>query len=313
MITREEIEAKVEEFEIHAANVERDYVFGWLLCGIYSASPLKDVLILKGGNAFRKAYFPLTRFSNDLDFSTETAVDEATLRLHLDAVCDFVQAATGIISEKDKNRVQEKRGADEESKSYQARLYFKDFYGNPDSITISVRLDIRDFDRLCLPTQTRNLIHPYSDAGECHAELRRMKLEEMLAAKLKCLLQRRHSFDLYDYVYAIFINNQLAVNRREIVSTFLKKTIFERSPGVVRNLLLGLPLQIFRAAWDKIHRLSTPKSDRLRLGIRAILRERARAVRRRGNPSHRAALLSRPHAQSDPRCRKWNASSFGHL
>ena len=50
MITKSEIEAKAEEFGIHISNVERDYVFGWLLCAIYSASPLGKTLILKGGN-----------------------------------------------------------------------------------------------------------------------------------------------------------------------------------------------------------------------------------------------------------------------
>jgi len=251
LITKEEIQAKAEEFDIHIANVERDYVFGWLLCGIYTVSELKDILILKGGNAFRKAYFPMTRYSNDLDFSTQNAVDEALLRQELDRVCDFVRQAAGVIFDKDRSRVQEKAGADNESTGYQIRLYFKDFYGNPDTITISVRLDIREFDRLYLPTQSRNLIHPYSDSEYCRAEMRCMKLEEMLASKLKCLLQRRHSADLYDYAYAVFINNELAVNRAEIVSTLLKKTIFERSPGVVRNLLIGLPVQFFKAAWAK--------------------------------------------------------------
>src|SRR5947209_2646349 len=34
MITKEEIEAKAEEFELHPANVERDYAFGWFLAGL---------------------------------------------------------------------------------------------------------------------------------------------------------------------------------------------------------------------------------------------------------------------------------------
>ena len=49
MITKDEIEAKAKEFGLHAANIERDYVFGWLLAGLYGASPLRDVLVLKGG------------------------------------------------------------------------------------------------------------------------------------------------------------------------------------------------------------------------------------------------------------------------
>jgi predicted nucleotidyltransferase component of viral defense system len=251
MITKDEVEARAAEFQIHAANVERDYVFGWLLCGIFTASTLKESLILKGGNAFRKAYFANTRFSNDLDFSIQTPLSEETLRVELEKVCDFVQASAAIQFEKERNRIDAEKNANGDGAEYKVRLYFKDFYGNPDTITISVRLDVTEFDRIYLPTQTRNLIHPYSDRNICQVQLRCMKLEEMLASKLKCLLQRRHSFDLYDYVYAIFLNNELAVDRGEIISTFFRKTIFERSPGTVRGLLLGLPVATFKAAWDK--------------------------------------------------------------
>ncbi len=261
MISKDEVRSKALELDIEPANVERDYVFGWLLNGIYSMSRLKDVLVLKGGNAFRKAYFPNTRFSNDLDFSTQAAIDETFLVAELNRVCEYVQNATGVVFETDRTQVEEKPFAHTTRRIYQARLYFKDFFGNPDSITISVRLDIAEFDRVYLPVQTRNLIHPYSDQAQCTAAIRCLKLEELLALKLKCLLQRRHSFDLYDYVHAIFINNELAVDRGEIVRTFLKRTIFEPSPGVVANLLLGLPFEVFRAAWNRY--IVSPKTSRI--------------------------------------------------
>jgi predicted nucleotidyltransferase component of viral defense system len=251
MIPKEEIEQKSEEFGIHVANVERDYVFGWLLAGIYGESSLQNQLILKGGNCFRKAYFPHTRFSNDLDFSTQTGVHAQSLIEELNKVSDLVQARTGIIFDKHRNNVQEKGNADRERKIYEARLYFKDFYGNPDAITISVRLDVTEYDRIYLPIQSRYLVHPYSDADQCRVQVRCQKLEELLAAKLKCLLQRRHSSDLYDFVFSVFLNKELEVQRGEIVSTFLKKTIFESSPGVVRGLLLDLPFQVLRGLWDK--------------------------------------------------------------
>ena len=251
MIEKDEIEQKAEEFGIHAANVERDYVFGWLLAGIFGVSPLKDTLILKGGNCFRKAYFPLTRFSPDLDFSTQSGVRPDLLIEELNRTCDFVQAQAGIVFDKNRNKVEQKNQADRDRTVYQARLYSRDFYGNPDTITISVRLDVAEFDRIYLPVQSRFLVHPYSDARECRVEIKCHKLEELLATKLKCLLQRRHSSDLYDYVYAIFVNRDIDVQRGEIVTTFLKKTIFERSPGVVRGLLLDLPFEVFRGLWTK--------------------------------------------------------------
>lgn len=252
MITRAEIEAKVAELGVHSANVERDYVFGWLLSAIYGPSNgLGNRLVLKGGNGLRKAYFPYTRFSADLDFSTQTQVDPEDVGRELNKACEVVNAAAGVNFVTERTLVREKRSSDDDRKIYEARLYFKDFYGNPNSIVISVKLDISEFDKIYLPVQQRNLLHPYSDADKCTGVVRCLKLEEMLAAKLKCLLQRRMSSDLYDYVYAIFINREIEVSTGEIVSTLLKKTIFEPSPGVLVGLFLGLPFQILRAAWDK--------------------------------------------------------------
>lgn len=251
MIYKNEIDSKAKEFQINHANVERDYVFSWVLSGIYSASKLRDILILKGGNAFRKAYFATTRFSSDLDFATESQVELGFLKQELNEVCQFVQESTGVEFLIEKNKVEEKELVDKSVNAKTVRIYFRDFYGNSDTLTISIRLDIREFDRIYLPIQSRNLIHPYSDASRCKATVKCLKLEEMLANKLKCLLQRRHSFDLFDFVYAVFFNNELAVDKNEIVSVFLKKTIYQRSPGVVRNLLMGLPFDFIGAAWEK--------------------------------------------------------------
>jgi hypothetical protein len=41
------------------------------------------------------------------------------------------------------------------------------------------------------------------------------------------------------------------VNRGEVLSTFFRKTIYERSPGVARQLLLGLPLAVLKTAWSR--------------------------------------------------------------
>lgn len=96
MIDRDEIEEKSQEFEIHASNLQRDYIFGWVLAGIYGASKLADHLILKGGSCLRKAYFENTRFSRDLDFSVETELSEDFLKAEFNTVCDFVHTQTGV-------------------------------------------------------------------------------------------------------------------------------------------------------------------------------------------------------------------------
>ena len=138
------------------------------------------------------------------------------------------------------------------AESLDARVYFtEDFYGNADHITIRLSIDITEFDKIYLPTQLRSVIHPYSDRAGCAGEIRCLKLEEMVANKLKCLLQRRHVPDVYDLVYSTFINRDIAVNRQEVLTAFFRKTIYERSPGVARQLLLDLPLVALKTAWSK--------------------------------------------------------------
>jgi predicted nucleotidyltransferase component of viral defense system len=251
MITREEIEQKALEFGIHVANVQRDYVFGWFLLTLYSATDLRDVLVFKGGNCFRKAYFPNTRFSSDLDFSTEAAVDEGLIVAELNRACGFVSDRTGVVFDLDRSQIAVQGQLDERRRVFDARVYFKDFYGNADHITIRLSIDITEFDRIYLPTQMRFVIHPYSDQQACRGEIRCLKLEEMIANKLKCLLQRRHVPDVYDLVYSTFVNRDIAVERSEVLSTFLRKTIYERSPGVARQLLLEIPLLALRVAWSR--------------------------------------------------------------
>src|SRR6266568_4065648 len=148
MITPQEIEEKSNEFGIHIANVQRDYIFGWLISGVYSVSALKDILILKGGNALRKAYFPTTRFSEDLDFTTESAVNSEMLMTELNAVCQYIQEKTGVTFVLDQNKIVDERIIRKDKKVYKVKLYFKDFYGMLEHITISIRVDITEFDKI---------------------------------------------------------------------------------------------------------------------------------------------------------------------
>ena len=140
MINKAEIETKAREFEINTSNVQRDYVFGWLLHGLFTVSDLKDEIFLKGGNALRKGYFENTRYSNDLDLGIPGEITEARLLEQLNQVCEYVGATSGVTFEPDSNTVEEKFVASEaplpDLRVYEARVYFRDFYGNPDKFRI---------------------------------------------------------------------------------------------------------------------------------------------------------------------------------
>jgi predicted nucleotidyltransferase component of viral defense system len=146
MILRDEIDTKAYEFEILPSNVERDYVFGWLLFGIFTASSLRDRLFLKGGNALRKGYFENTRFSADLDFGMHGDIPEEVLLQEINRVCDFIHERAGIEFVNEANLIKEKFAATDaplpDLKVYEVRVYFKDFYGKPGHLKVRISVDI---------------------------------------------------------------------------------------------------------------------------------------------------------------------------
>ena len=64
----EEIKSKARELNMNPDIVEKDYVIGWLLYGIWRAG-LWKMLAFKGGTCIKKTYIKDYRFSEDLDFN----------------------------------------------------------------------------------------------------------------------------------------------------------------------------------------------------------------------------------------------------
>ncbi len=217
---------------VHPSNVQRNYVHGWILSLLYSESTLADRLILKGGNCLRKGYFEHSRHSRDIDFTTSVGIKDDEIGRELNSIATQLETRAGVKFDTSKTIVGDKKRADSEKKISEAKLYFKDFYGKESEIVLSVRLDITQFDKIYLPVQTRSHVHPYSDAEFCKAAIKCVKLEELLASKMRCLLQRKHIADLFDLVYATVVNPDIAINRQELISTFFRITIFGSNPSI---------------------------------------------------------------------------------
>lgn len=267
MIGREEISAAAESMGVHVAHVQRDYIFGWLLKCISEDPYLGPLLTLKGATCLRKIYLPKARYSDDLDFSSVHVIDERAFAEALNRCCSTIEGVTEVHFNVERTSVGLHRsiiGRDEVVKQvYRARLSFSDFYGNDDELSISVQMDVSAFDIPILAPKRLPIIHPYSDKDLCAASVQCLAVEELLAAKLKCLLQRRHVLDLFDMAYAHLWRNELGVNRSQVVSAFLTKTIFGRSPGAAREILLAVPTDGLEKDWHD--RLICPTDSRFDL------------------------------------------------
>jgi hypothetical protein len=167
MIADKEIEQKAAEGQISPINVEKDYVYGWLLKAIYDRPHLGARLILKGGQALRKAYLPETRFSKDLDFSALEHLDAGFLESELREVCSQVTAGTGVRF-LDKIIVKDKELPIQDVDALEVRLYFKGFYGE-ENLNLRAQLDVSK--RAAGPVLT------VSWTSDCYAEGREVGAE----------------------------------------------------------------------------------------------------------------------------------------
>lgn len=216
--------------------VEKDYVMGWLLWAISNDAWLGSNLVLKGGNCLRKIYFADTRFSDDLDFTAHHLDAGQVFLDRLENICHLVSAASGVTFDYSRFVVEEKDTPDKDCKALDGRVYFKGF-SHDSSVTMKVKFDVSDYEKIVLPTPRMPLVHAFDDWAECSANVLSYALEEVLAEKLRSWIQRTRPRDLFDVV-KIIQSNAIPISKKQILSVFLQKTIYKGILASGRDELL---------------------------------------------------------------------------
>ncbi len=181
MIPLSEIKRLAAKNKVPLGTVERDYVTCWFLYGISQIA--KESLVFKGGTALRKIYFPGWRFSEDLDFSSRKTMDEVEIESLLESINERA-SKSGIIFE---------------IKSIHLNPEYcmgKVYYTGPLQTKNSFKLDISMNELLLEKYDLHRVLWEYSD-GES-VEIPVYSLEEIMAEKLRSLLQRGKSRDYHD-------------------------------------------------------------------------------------------------------------------
>ncbi|MGD1155989.1 MAG: nucleotidyl transferase AbiEii/AbiGii toxin family protein [Terriglobia bacterium] len=176
MIPEHEILGLTQSLGVPLTHIEKDYVMGWLLWGISGDPFLRSNLILKGGSALRKLYFPDTRFSDDLDFTARHQVAAEGFRDRLGHLQTRITETAGIPFQPDLTRVHEKPTPDPEAHALDGRVYFRGFAGDS-SLTFRIKFDVSPYEQIVLPVQEHPVIHGFSDVRACAANIYGYSLE----------------------------------------------------------------------------------------------------------------------------------------
>ena len=184
-----------------ARQVEQDLIISRALVEIFTDSMLREALRCRGGTALNKLHFPAPlRYSEDIDLVRTShgpigpVLDR--LRVVLEPWLGRAQFEQSPVAPKFRFRVEAEGG------------------GAP--IRLKIEINTREVEAFDRPTKLRlEVANPWFSGG---ADISTFSREEMLATKLRALLQRDRGRDLYDLAHGIEVFDGLEVDR--IVEVF---------------------------------------------------------------------------------------------
>jgi predicted nucleotidyltransferase component of viral defense system len=198
-INRARLEERADELGADPVYLEKDFVLTEIIHS-YATGDLADQLVLKGGQALRHVHGS-PRLSTDVDYVARRRLDFDELRAALN-----IRYPRLTVPGEPVGRTQ--RGFKVTPITYRGPL------GNSDRVELKVSFR----DDLVLPPDTVAYQSPFYDPFPVMV----MRIEEMVAEKLRALYQRGNPRDLYD-LWFIFTSPAIAVEAAGVVDLLSRK------------------------------------------------------------------------------------------
>ena len=186
LITADQLKVMARSQGLAAGVMEKDYALTWLLKGLYGRrSRLRDSLVLKGGTAIRKVYFPGTwRFSEDLDFTSSGGRGAAGIREAMEGIFGILQSDSGLSFSIDSFHATE--GSIVANVQFLGPLGFRN----------RIKHDINLTEKIIVTPERRIVKSNYPDLRSF--TILAHSLDEVLVEKIRSIMQRGYSRDYYD-------------------------------------------------------------------------------------------------------------------
>jgi predicted nucleotidyltransferase component of viral defense system len=266
MILKKEIEKIAEAQGVLKSTVDKDWVLGHFIDGIYAIPELRDALIFKGGTCLRKCYFPNYRFSEDLDFTCINPKFVLTKGI-LNQLVQVISYRTELpLYIQELNALKH----NEKLTGYKAVIKFwgADHPRNqapppPERWTTSVKIEIILYERMVFPLEMRKVLHPYSDElSKTPQDIPCYAIHEVLSEKLRALIQRSYTAprDFYDIWY--LANHVDDIKWTKVKEAFLAKMEFKEIEFKgAEQLINNENDKALKAAWDNSLAHQIPKNQ----------------------------------------------------
>jgi predicted nucleotidyltransferase component of viral defense system len=181
------LKSKAREQGVGLEIVQKDYALSYLLAGMARTPDLAEKIVLKGGTALKKLYYPQHRFSEDLDFST---LDPGVIPKGDELLRAAAVRMAGLLQERGPFEVQVEPLTlhlphPGKQMAYTVRVRFPDQRQAFCRLKVEITVD----EPVLLPARERPILHNFPEA--LGIRILGYALEEIVAEKLRALLQSR--------------------------------------------------------------------------------------------------------------------------
>ncbi|MBP6978152.1 MAG: nucleotidyl transferase AbiEii/AbiGii toxin family protein [Bacteroidales bacterium] len=181
---------------VRDTQIEKDYVISWICYGIANNPFLRENLIFKGGTVLRKVYFPNYRFSEDLDFTFIGKIfDLIAIRSAFMELIDWVREESRIT-------IAMKEETQHETGNFTFYLSYTGPLGGAGA-NKDIKVDLSYDEIICHIPDRQVIIHQYSDRKNSDNGILCYDLKEVIAEKMRSIMQRTAPRDLYDLWYLL--------------------------------------------------------------------------------------------------------------
>lgn len=235
MIQAGEIQKLASGLGVLDTQIEKDYVIGWILKGISQNNYLSEHLVFKGGTVLKKVWFDDYRFSEDMDFTFQGDEWSTTnLENELKAMCAWVYEESRI-----ELNIKNAEGSDTQYRCYIA-------YKGPLGGEKDIKCDISTDEHIAHPVEQKKLLDNYSDQDGSFS-VNAYSLEESLAEKLRCVIQRTIPRDIYDIWY---LTEKAGIDIQDVTFGFKDKTEHkDHDPLSIMDVLQAKERK-YKASWE---------------------------------------------------------------
>jgi predicted nucleotidyltransferase component of viral defense system len=259
VIPKAELLAVAAETGLLPTTVEKDYALGWVLFAIADHS-LLGRWYFKGGTCLKKCYFDTYRFSEDLDFTVppDVAYDVNAIQDGLRGVAEWVRERAGLEFPAEGVEVTEsinKRGL----RTYEARMTFTGPLQLARAQRQRIRFDLTQDEVVLGPDEAREVFHGYTDAPDPLPRVRCYSLGEILAEKVRALVERSgRARDVYDVVN-VGRNLRSDLPRDGVAGLAARKFAFKAlEPPTPDRILAKVDPEVLATDWTQALRHQLP-------------------------------------------------------